>query len=147
MFFLFSSCKKIRVCYYALAMIGQVHLFDKTSNQTIYKGIGTIDTLKNDGCRVQFQNDTHHFTWNIYESGLVIRSESEIVVNLTLRPQRKTKGHIETTFGIIDCECETTFYQKNLNHVEIQYILIQGNEKQKFHFILSINKEGNYAIH
>ncbi len=36
------------------------------------------------------------------EKGLVIRSESEVIVNLTLRLDSHTKGHIETEFGRIN---------------------------------------------
>ena len=85
MFFNKFSCKKIRVWYYALAMTNQVHLFDKISNQTLYKGEAKIDFSGNEGLLVSFNNDTHHFEWKIWKKGLVIRSESDIIVNLTLR--------------------------------------------------------------
>ena len=139
MFFRKFSCKKIIVCYYALAMTNQVHLFDKISNQTLYKGEAIIDFCNNDGLLVTFKNDTHQFKWKIWQKGLVIRSESEIIVNLTL-------GHIETEFGIIDVECHTTLYNVNENCVEVKYSLIQGKDKQEFHFVLYINKEDMYAV-
>ncbi len=147
MFFLFSSCKKIIVCYYALAMITQIHLFDKISNQTIYKGVAHINDLKNDGYQLQFNKDEHQFTWNIYKGGLLICSQSEMLVKLPLRLERKTKGHIETEFGVIDLECETKKYDTQPDCVEIEYTLLQGNDKQHFHFVMMINKEGTYAIH
>ncbi len=125
----------------------QIHLFDKISNQTIYKGVAHFTELKNDGYQLQFNQDEHKFTWNVYEGGLLIYSESQMLVKLALRPERKTKGHIETEFGIIDLECETNFFNTQPDCVEIEYTLLQGNEKQHFHFIMMIHKEGTYAIH
>ncbi len=125
----------------------QIHLFDKISNQTIYKGVAHFKELKNDGYQIQFNKDEYKFTWNVYEGGLLIYSESQMLVKLPLRPERKTKGHIETEFGIIDLECETRFFNTQSDCVEIEYTLLQGDEKQHFHFIMMINKEGTYAIH
>lgn len=125
----------------------QIHLFDKISNQTIYKGVARFKELKNDGYQIQFNKDEYKFTWNVYEGGLLIYSESQMLVKLPLRPERKTKGHIETEFGIIDLECETKFFDTQPDCVEIEYTLLQGDEKQHFHFIMMINKEGTYAIH
>lgn len=122
-------------------MITQIHLFDKISNQTIYKGVAKFNALKNDGYQIQFESEEHQFTWNVYKSGLLIYSQSQMLVKLPLRHQRKTKGHIETEFGIIDIECETKFIKTQPDCVEIEYTLLQGNEKQHFHFIMIINKE------
>lgn len=127
-------------------MTNQVHLFDKISNQIIYKGEAVIDFCANNGLVVRFQNDTHHFEWKIWENGLVIHSESEVVVHLTLRLNGHTKGHIDTEFGKIDLMCHTSVYSMNENSVEVQYSLIQGEEEQKFHFVLYINKEDIYAV-
>lgn len=80
------------------------------------------------------------------EKGLVIRSESDVLVNLTLRLNSQTKGHIETEFGQIDLDCHTSHYDVDENHIEVKYSLIQGNEEQKFHFVLYINKEDTYAV-
>ena len=100
----------------------------------------------NEGLLVSFNNDTHHFEWRIWKKGLVIRSESDIIVNLTLRLNSQTKGHIETEFGKIDLDCHTSHYDVDENCVEVKYSLIQGNEKQEFHFVLYINKEDTYAV-
>lgn len=127
-------------------MTNQVHLFDKISNQTLYKGEAKIDFSGNEGLLVSFNNDTHHFEWRIWKKGLVIRSESDIIVNLTLRLNSQTKGHIETEFGKIDLDCHTSYYDVDENCVEVKYSLIQGNEKQEFHFVLYINKEDTYAV-
>ena len=56
-------------------MTNQVHLFDKISNQTLYKGEAKIDFSGNEGLLVSFNNDTHRFEWRIWKKGLVIRSE------------------------------------------------------------------------
>ena len=56
------------------------------------------------------------------------------------------KGHIETEFGKIELDCHTSHYDVNENCVEVKYSLIQGNEEQKFHFVLYINKEETYAV-
>ena len=95
---------------------------------------------------VSFSNDTHRFEWRIWKKGLVIRSESDVLVNLTLRLNSQTKGHIETEFGQIDLDCHTSHYDVDENHIEVKYSLIQGNEEQKFHFVLYINKEDTYAV-
>ena len=42
-------------------MTNQVYLFDKISNQTLYKGEAKIDFSGNEGLLVSFNNDTHHF--------------------------------------------------------------------------------------
>ena len=84
-------------------MTNQVHLFDKISNQTLYKGEAKIDFSGNEGLLVSFNNDTHHFEWRIWKKGLVIRSESDIIVNLTLRLNSQTKGHIEIKAGHSKC--------------------------------------------
>lgn len=117
-------------------MTNQVHLFDKISNQTLYKGEAIIDFCANEGLLVSFSNDTHRFEWRIWKKGLVIRSESDVLVNLTLRLNSQTKGHIETEFGQIDLDCHTSHYDVDENHIEVKYSLIQGNEEQKFHFVL-----------
>lgn len=127
-------------------MTNQVHLFDKISNQTLYKGAASIDFCANDGLLVSFNNETSQFEWKIWKNGLIIRSESEITVNLTLRLNSSTKGHIETEFGEIELDCHTSHYDVNENCVEVKYSLIQGNEEQKFHFVLYINKEETYAV-
>ena len=127
-------------------MTNQVHLFDKISNQTLYKGEAKIDFSGNEGLLVSFNNDTHRFEWRIWKKGLVIRSESDVIVNLTLRLNSQTKGHIETEFGQIDLDCHTSHYDVDENHIEVKYSLIQGNEEQKFHFVLYINKEDTYAV-
>lgn len=127
-------------------MTNQVHLFDKISNQTLYKGEASIDFCANDGLLVSFYNETNRFEWKIWKNGLVIRSESQVVVNLTLRLNSHTKGHIDTEFGKIELDCHTSHYDVNENYVEVQYSLIQGKEEQKFHFVLYINKEDIYAL-
>lgn len=127
-------------------MTNQVHLFDKISNQTLYKGEAIIDFCANEGLLVSFSNDIHRFEWRIWKKGLVIRSESDVLVNLTLRLNSQTKGHIETEFGQIDLDCHTSHYDVDENHIEVKYSLIQGNEEQKFHFVLYINKEDTYAV-
>ena len=55
-------------------MTNQIHLFDKISNQTLYKGEAIIDFCANEGLLVSFSNDTHRFEWRIWKKGLVIRS-------------------------------------------------------------------------
>ncbi len=125
----------------------QIHLFDKISNQTIYKGVAYFKELKNEGYQLQFNDEEHKYTWNVYEGGVLIYSESQMLVKLPLRPNRKTKGHIETTFGVIDIECETKYFSIQSDRIEIKYTLLQGDEKQHFHFIMMIYKEGTYAIH
>lgn len=67
-------------------MITQIHLFDKISNQTIYKGVACLNDLKNDGYQLQFNTDEHQFTWNIYDGGILICSQSEMLVKIPLRP-------------------------------------------------------------
>ena len=111
-------------------MTNQVHLFDKISNQTLYKGEAIIDFCANEGLLVSFSNDTHRFDWRIWKKGL----------------NSQTKGHIETEFGQIDLDCHTSHYDVDENHIEVKYSLIQGNEEQKFHFVLYINKEDTYAV-
>ena len=49
-------------------------------------------------------------------------------------------------FGKIGLDCDTSHYEVDENCVEVKYSLIQGNEKQEFHFVLYINKEDTYAV-
>lgn len=124
----------------------KVQLIDKISNQVIYAGKATIEQ-ENSMKKIMFKSDDHTYIWKIFENGLIIESLSEVHVILTLRENHRTKGHINSQFGQIDLQCETSIYKINKNYIEVVYELIQESDRQEFHFILNIFKEESYAIH
>lgn len=113
----------------------KVTLMDSIQKNMIFDGWASIEKIKN-GASIKM--DT--ITWKVYEKGLVIESESDCKVVLMLKEHSKTKGHIETEFGCLDLQCETSLYRINGNCIEIKYRLIQGSESQLFHFTIT-NKE------
>ncbi len=121
-------------------------LENRITDDLLYEGIASVNLLKN-GMRIMFQDENYSYDWKIYEKGLVIRNVSEIEVVLTLRPSKTTRGHIETEFGEIELVCETLKYEWKDDVVEIRYDLVQGQDRQHFHFILYIYKEDEYGIH
>lgn len=121
----------------------KVHLRDKINNVSIYRGKAEVDLLNQEGMSIQFGP----YLWKAYPKGLIIQSQVEAFVSLTLKLNSMTKGHIDTEFGRIDLKCRTTLYTMEKNYIEVSYRLIQGNEEQEFHFVLDINKEENYAVH
>ncbi len=48
-------------------MTNQVYLFDKISNQTLYKGEAKIDLSCNEGLLVSFNHATHPLEWRIWK--------------------------------------------------------------------------------
>ena len=127
-------------------MIVSITLINLNENQVIYKGQGEIENISN-GRKISFKDDTHTYTWNIYDKGMTLRSLSEVDVHLTFRENAKTKGHIESPYGIMDVSCQTYIYKPQLNRVELQYDLIMDQNIQPFHFILEIEQEILHEIH
>ncbi|MGM9947602.1 hypothetical protein [Floccifex sp.] len=113
----------------------KVTLMDLIQKELIFDGWALIKKIKNG---ISIEMDT--ITWKVYEKGLIIESKSDYKVVLMLKDQSQTKGNIETEFGCLDLQCETSLYRINGNCIEIKYQLIQGNESQLFHFIVA-NKE------
>lgn len=124
----------------------QIEMVDLINNVIVFQGMAKIDHQKN-GTIFLMKDKKLSYTWKCYEKGLVIESISDYKVNLTLKENAVTKGHIETEYGIIYLQCQTSIYKMNEKCIEVKYDLIQGDEKQPFHFILNINKEEKHAIH
>ncbi len=124
----------------------QIEMVDLINDVIVFQGSAQMQEEKN-GQTIQMHSEELKYTWKCYEKGLVIESISEVRVNLTLKENALTKGHVETEYGIIDLQCKTSVYKIDEKCVEVKYDLIQGDEKQPFHFILNIYKEEGHAIH
>lgn len=124
----------------------EIILEDKISNQRIYQGDGVVHSISN-GIEILFEDDVYSYHWKVYEKGLIITNQSEVLVHLTFKEKKRTKGHIETEFGNIDLEVETLKYQYHSKRVEIRYDLIQNEQRQSFHFVLHISEEDLNGIH
>lgn len=122
-------------------------MLDLLNNVTVFCDYAQIESLKNNGISILMESDNLKYNWKCYEKGLMIESISEYKVNLTLRNNNITQGHIETEYGIIYLQCKTSIYKMNEKCIEVKYDLIQGEDKQPFHFVLEISKEETYAIH
>ena len=118
----------------------KVQLVEHSEGIVHYEGAAWVVPMKN-GKEIRFGNDDHTYSWKIYEKGLIIRSTSEIEVVLTCRPNRKTKGHISSEYGTMDLDVETVFYKKTEDHIEVKYDLIQNEQRQTFHFTLTMKEE------
>lgn len=127
-------------------MIVQVTLKDMNSLNVIYNGPADVELIPN-GRKITFKDNTYEYTWNVYEKGMVVRSRSEIDVNLTFKEETKTKGRIDSEFGRMDVHTHTQRYYQDETRVEIKYDLIQGEAIQAFHFILEIEQEILHEIH
>ena len=127
-------------------MIKKIRLIDMENQTILYDGLAHINPLKNNGIEYNFENEDRKYTWKVWEKGMVIRSEADYILELTLRFNCMTKGHVETEFGILDLQCKTSLYKIDKNCIEIQYML-NNDEEQVFHFILEIDKEEHYVIH
>lgn len=128
-----------------MAMIKNVTLIDEQTHTILYRGRGQIDLLKNNGYEVQFGNDERQYVWKIWNNGLIIISKADYILELTLRLNARTKGHLETEFGRIDLHCKTSLYKINENCVEVRYVM-EEDGSQIFHFKLEVDKGDKYAI-
>ncbi|MBB5183858.1 DUF1934 domain-containing protein [Catenisphaera adipataccumulans] len=126
-------------------MCYEVRLKDMVGQAEIFTGPAVVREIPN-GIEIQFEQDGHKHVWKIYEKGLLIRSQAEVDVHLTFRENAVTQGHIDTEYGRMDLQIRTKKYRKNENSIEIQYELIQNEQRQFFHFIL-YKKESTYGIH
>ena len=127
-------------------MIKKITLIDVIQKEILFNGDVQIEPLKNEGTLYIFGNQERMYTWKVWKNGMIIKSEADYILELTLRLNNTTKGHIETEFGTIDLKCRTTLYKINENCIEVQYMLNE-DINQLFHFILEMDKEENYAIH
>ena len=118
----------------------KVQLVEHPEGIVHYEGTAIVVPMKN-GFEIRFGNDAHTYSWKIYEKGLIIRSISEMEVVLTFRPNRKTKGHISSEYGTMDLNLETVFYKQTEDQIEVKYNLIQNEQKQTFHFTLTMKEE------
>lgn len=134
------------MCYHAFAMKCEIILEDKLNNQRIYEGDGNIHSISN-GIEILFADDVYSYHWKVYEKGLIITNQSEVLVRLTFKENKRTKGHIETEFGEIDLEVETLKYRHHHKSVEIRYDLVQNEQRQSFHFVLYLSEEDLNGIH
>ena len=116
------------------------------SLNVIYNGPADVELIPN-GRKITFKDNTYEYTWNVYEKGMVVRSHSEIDVNLTFKEETKTKGRIDSEFGRMDVHTQTQRYYQDETRVEIKYDLIQEEAIQAFHFILEIEQEILHEIH
>ena len=124
----------------------QITLKDMNSLNVIYNGPADVELIPN-GRKITFKDNTYEYTWNVYEKGMVVRSHSQIDVNLTFKEQTKTKGRIDSEFGRMDVHTQTQRYYQDETRVEIKYDLIQDQESQPFRFILEIEQEILHEIH
>lgn len=123
-----------------------VKLVEHNENTTHFEGKAFRKELKNGGYEMIFSNEKYHFSWKIYKKGLIIQSDSDISVHLTLKERAQTKGHIDTEYGRIPITCQTSIYKIYENHIEVEYDLLQGSQSQNFHFTLTIS-EGEHHVH
>lgn len=118
----------------------KVQLIEHREGVVHYQGDATMIPIKN-GIEIQFVDGAHMYSWKVYEQGVIIRSISDVEVILTCKPQRRTQGHIDTEYGRIDLEIETEIYHNKTNQIELKYDLIQNEQRQTFHFTLSMKEE------
>lgn len=125
-----------------------IELIDVFNNETIYKGIGKCEELKNGGRQISFGTKDHQFIYKVWSNGCVIESRQECQIVLSLRKNAQTVGHVYSEFGQMDLKCKTTIYEVEKNTIEVKYALVQESEDQFFHFKLYIeDEEDEYAIH
>ena len=117
-----------------------IKLVEQLNHVVHFHGKGQL-IQKMNGFEVYFKDDTYQYCWKVYENGCMIHSKSEIDVFLTCRENHQTKGHIDSEYGRIDLLCHTLKYELTENKVEVKYDLIQGQDRQAFHFILYIKED------
>ena len=117
----------------------RIRLYDDISKNMIYKGYASSERTDKK-VLLQFGDEEHSFIWRIYRSALIIESISEIHVFLTLKNSTLTTGHIDTEFGRIDLQCETSHLEISDHSINVKYAIINGENRQDFMFTLLIDE-------
>ncbi len=117
----------------------RIRLYDEISKNMIYKGYASSERTDKKVI-LQFGDEEHSFIWKIYHSALIIESISDIHVFLILKNDACTQGHIDSEFGRIHLQCETSHLEISDRSVNVEYAIINGENKQKFMFTLMIDE-------
>lgn len=117
----------------------RIRLYDQINQNMIYKGYASSQPSQNKVV-LTFGDEEHSFIWKIYHSALIIESISDIHVFLILKENVRTAGHIDSEFGRIDIQCETSQLSIKNHSVKVKYAIVNGEDKQDFMFTMMIDE-------